>query len=198
MLVILQSNYLLGQQVGKSPVVNIPHYQGNTSKKDTSVNKKEPSYFYLAVNTNVFVNTKGGFSKRFSPSLEFGRTYDIFDVGLATGRLSSLSSESDTTRFLEFRPTINIFTKGRFSEALALGAGYVFKAKQSLMTEICNSINFNVSPIWTIAVQQGYYFFDGIGGGRSTQFMGFNLTYNFFKKSENISQQRKKGLFGDN
>src|SRR5580704_9418588 len=73
-------------------------------EKDTSKENEEPRYFYISGNTNVFVNTKGGAAKRFSPSVEFGRTYGIFDIGLATGRVNSLSLGSDTTRYLEFRP----------------------------------------------------------------------------------------------
>jgi len=94
-------------------------------------------------------------------------------------------------RFVEFRPTINIFSKGRFAEALCLGGGYVFKAKQGMMTEICNSINFNISETVAVAVLQGYYFFDGTNSSRSTQYMGFNITYNFLKK-HSVNKQRKK------
>src|ERR1700744_977875 len=166
-------------------------------EKDTSKENKEPRYYYLSASTDVFVNTKGGAAKRFSPSFEFGRTYGIFDIGLATGRLNSLSSGSDTTRFIEFRPTINIFSKGRFAEALCLGGGYVFKSKQGLMTEICNSINFNISETVAVAVLQGYYFFDGTNSSRSTQYMGFNITYNFLKKHSVNKQRKKEAIVSD-
>jgi hypothetical protein len=167
-------------------------------EKDTSKENKEPRYFYISGNTNVFVNTKGGFAKRFAPSVEYGKTFGIFDIGLATGRLNSFSAGSDTTRFLEFRPTINIFSKGRFAEGLCLGGGYVFKAKQGLMTEICNSINFNISEIWAFAVVQGYYFFDGTNSSRSAQYMGFNVTYNFLKKHSVNIQRKKAAIISDN
>jgi hypothetical protein len=167
-------------------------------EKDTSKENKEPRNFYISASTNVFVNTRGGVAKRFSPSVEFGRTYGIFDIGLATGRLNSLSSGGDTTRFLEFRPTINIFSKGRFAEALCLGGGYVLKAKQGLMTEICNSINFNISETVAVAVLQGYYFFDGTNSSRSTQYMGFSFTYNFLKKHSVNMQRKKKSIISDN
>lgn len=189
-------------------VINIPHVQNKsrvnttaikdtTIEKDTSKENKEPRYFYMGASTNVFVNTKGGFAKRFLPSVEFGRTYGIFDIGLATGMLNSLGSGRDTARFIEFRPTINIFSKGRFAEALCLGGGYVFKAKQGLMTEICNSINFNISETVAIAVLQGYYFFDGTNSNRSTQYMGFNLTYNFLKKHSVNKQRKKEAIVSD-
>ena len=163
-------------------------------ESDTSKENKEPRYYYISVNTDVFVNTKGDVAKRFSPAVEFGRTYGIFDIGLATGRFSSLSSGSDTSHYIEFRPTINVFSAGRFAEGLCLGAGYVFGAKQGLMTEICNSINFNISETVAIAVTQGYYYFDGTNSSRSTQYMGFSLTYNFLKKHSTNMRRKKETL----
>jgi hypothetical protein len=66
----------------------LPHSQHKTIagkdtviSGDTSKENKEPQYFYFSVNTDVFVNSKGGFAKRFSPAFEFGRTYGIFDSG---------------------------------------------------------------------------------------------------------------------
>jgi hypothetical protein len=167
-------------------------------ESDTSKENKEPRYFYFSVNADVFVNSKGGFDKRFSPAVEFGRTYGIFDIGLATGRVNSISSGGDTVRYIEFRPTINIFSQGRFAEGLCLGGGYVFKAKQGLVTEICNSINFNISTTVAVAITQGYYFFDGTNSSRSTQYMGFAFTYNFLR-SHSVNRQRKRAaLIKDN
>ena len=186
-----------------SPALNlpkalIPHAQHKTIagrdtviESDTSKETKEPRYYYLSVNADVFVNTKGGAAKRFAPAIELGRTYGIFDIGLATGRTNSLSSGSDTTHYLEFRPTINVFSAGRFAEGLCLGAGYVFGAKQGLMTEICNSINFNISETVAVAVTQGYVFYDGTNDNRNTQYMGLAFTYNFLRP-HSVNKQRKK------
>jgi hypothetical protein len=179
-----------------------PVFIGKTAKKDTVIEKdtskenQEPRYYYMSVNADVFVNSKGGFAKRFSPGIEFGRTYGIFDIGLSTGRLNS--TRSDTSQFIEFRPTINVFSKGRFAEALCLGGGYVFNAKQGMMTEICNSINFNISEKLAVAVTQGYYFFDGTNNSRSTQYMGFSLTYNFLRNHSVNKQRKKKAIVSDN
>lgn len=164
-------------------------------EKDTSKENKEPRYFYVSVNANAFVNTKGGFAKRFAPSVEFGRTYGIFDIGLATGQLTSLGS--DTARFIEFRPTINVFSKGRFSEGLCLGGGYVFNAKQGLMTEISNSINFSISTVLEVAVLQGYVFLDGTNSNRSTQYMGFCVTYNILKPHSVNKRRKKEAIISD-
>ncbi len=161
---------------------------------DSVKTSQEPRNYYLAFNTNVFVKSLGGFKQRFSPSFEFGRTYGIFDIGLASGRFSYVKKGADTTRFIELRPTINIFSKGRFSEALCFGAGYIFKAKQGMMTEICNSINFNITEIWTLSFLQGYYFIDGTNDNRSTQYMGLNVTYNFLKWHTLNHARKRKAL----
>lgn len=167
-------------------------------ESDTTKENKEPQYFYLSALTDVFVNTKGGAAKRFSPAFEFGRTYGIFDIGLATGRFSSIGPGSDTAHYIEFRPTINIFSSGRFAEGLCLGGGCVLKAKQGLMTEICNSINFNISTTVALAVTQGYFFFDGTNSSRNTQYMGFSFTYNFLLKHSVNNQRKKKALVTTN
>lgn len=143
----------------------------------------------MSVLADVYVNTHGGFAKRFAPGVELGRTYGIFDIGLATGGVSSLGR--DTSRYIEFRPTINIFSQGRFAEGLLLGGGCVFGAKQALMTEICNSINFDITTKVAVAITQGYVFFDGTNSSRSGQYMGFTLTYNFLQ-SHSVNNQRKK------
>ena len=158
-------------------------------ESDTSKENKEPRYYYASFNTNVFVNTKGGVGDRFSPVAEFGRAYGIFDIGLAIGRLKTAGL--DTVNYIEFRPTINVFSKGRFAESLCLGAGYVFGAKQALMTEICNSINFNISENIQVSVSQGYCFYDGTNSSRTGQYMGLGIAYNFLK-GHSVNKQRKK------
>jgi len=173
-------------------------HKDTVTESDTSKENKEPQYFYLSVNADMYVNTKGGAAKRFSPAVELGRTYGIFDVGLATGRINSLSSGSDTTRYIEFRPTINVFSKGRFAEGLCLGVGYVINGKQGLMSEICNSINFNISEKVAVAVTQGYCFFDGTNSSRTAQYMGFAFTYNFLKNHSVNKQRKKAAIVSDN
>ena len=165
-------------------------------EKDTSKENKEPQYFYTSLNTNVLVNTKGGVAARFSPGIEFGRTYGICDVGLQAGRMTSITT--DSTLFLEFRATLNIFSKGRFAEGLCLGGGGLFGAKQALMTEICNSLNFNISTNFAVALTQGYYFFDGTNSSRSAQYMGLSLTYNFLREHSTNKRRKKQALIKDN
>lgn len=194
-LVYAQSN--VAQTLPKTLIPHTRHKviagKDTTIESDTSKENKEPRYYYFSGIADVLVNTKGGIAKRFSPGFEFGRTYGIFDIGLGVGRIGSLSSTGDTAHYIEFRPTINIFSAGRFAEGLLLGGGYVFRAKQALMTEICNSINFNISTNVAIAVTQGYLFFDGTNSSRNGQYMGFTFTYNFLRP-HSVNKQRKKAV----
>ncbi|QQL50136.1 hypothetical protein [Mucilaginibacter ginkgonis] len=184
-------------------VHNIPHAQNLNARKDTVIESdttkenKEPQYFYATLSTTAFVNTKGTFGNRFVPSIEIGRTYGIFDLGLATGRTNTIGKGSDTTHYIELRPTINIFSKGRFAEGLCLGAGYIFGAKQALLTEICNSINFNITERYAIAIVQGYEFFDGSNDNTNRQYMGLTFTYNFLKSHSTNLRRKRAALISD-
>jgi hypothetical protein len=59
------------------------------------------------------------------------------------------------------------------------------------MTEICNSINFNISETVAVAVTQGYFFYDGTNSNRSSQYMGFSFSYNFLR-AHSVNKQRKR------
>lgn len=207
-LILLVAIVRVSAQNGVSqtlPKALIPHVEHKTIagkdtviESDTAKENKEPRYYYISALADVFVNSRGGFAKRFAPGVEFGRTYGIFDIGLATGRINSFSGGSDTSRYIEFRPTINIFSAGRFAEGLCLGGGYIFGAKQAMMTEICNSINFNITTKLAVAVTQGYVFFDGTNSSSSGQYMGFTFTYNFLHNHSVNAQRKKAAIMKDN
>nr|MBA2249911.1 hypothetical protein [Chitinophagaceae bacterium] len=105
--------------------------------------EKEAHYYYLSLGTSVYTNTPGTFGDKTFITAEFGRTFGIFDIGILMGKLnlSKHVKGTDSTFFTELLPTINVFSKGRFSEALTLGAGYIFNASENFLTEITNSIN---------------------------------------------------------
>ena len=154
--------------------------------------EKEPHYYYVSFGTNVYTNSPGSFKEKAFITTEFGRTFGIFDIGLMAGRLNL--RHSDTSWFSEVLPTINVFSKGRFSEAFTLGAGYVFGAKENFLTEVTNSINFAPDNQMVISVYQGNYFFDGRLSTSKAQFMGLSVTVNFIKKNTKTETLRKKAL----
>lgn len=154
--------------------------------------EKEAHYNYLSMATSVYTNTPGTFKQKVFNTIEGGRTFGIFDIGLTLGRLNLL--HSDTSWFAEALPTINVFSKGRFSEAFTLGAGYVINAKGNFLTEITNSINFAPTNGIVISVYQGNYFFDGKYSTSKAQFMGLSFTYNFIKKNSVTDFKKRKSL----
>lgn len=95
---------------------------------------------------------------------------------------------------LKILSTINVFSKGKFSQALTLGAGHVFGAKQNFLTEFTNSINFAPSDRLVLTVYQGNYFFDGKLSTSKAQFMGLSVTFNFIKPNSKTEQLRRKSL----
>lgn len=166
------------------------------SQDTAQVREKEAHYNYLTASFFVYTNTAGTFNQKAFFSLEAGRTYGIFDIGVAVGRLNLVASGNgiDSNWFAEGRPTINVFSKGRFSESLTLGAGYVFNAKQNFMTEITNCINFSPNNKLTIAVCQGNYFFDGKLSTSRAQFMSVAVTLNFIKRNSETDNKKRKSL----
>ena len=169
----------------------------NVYSQDTSkVRELEPHYNYITGSFFVYTNTAGTFNQKVFLSVEVGRTYGIFDIGLATGRLNLVASGNgiDSNWFSEVRPTINVFSKGRFSESLTLGAGFIFNAKQNFLTEITNCINFSPNDNLTIAVCQGNYFFDGSQSTSRAQFMGLAATFNLIKKNSKTDVKKRKSL----
>jgi hypothetical protein len=155
--------------------------------------EKEAHYNYFSFGTSIYTGQPGSFNQKVFMTTEFGRSYGIFDIGLMIGRLNLI--QSDTSWFTEILPTINVFSKGRFSEALTLGAGYVFGAKENFLTEITNSINFAATNKLIFTVYQGNYFLDGRLSTSKTQFMGLSVTFNFIKKNTKTEELRRKSLF---
>ncbi len=155
--------------------------------------EKEAHYNYLSFGTSVYTNATGTFNQKVFVTTEFGRTFGIFDIGLMVGRLN-LTKGGDSIYFTEILPTINVFSKGKFSEALTLGAGYIFGAKQNFLTEITNSINFAVNNRLILTVYQGNYFFDGKLSTSRAQFMGVSVTFNFIKENSKTEVLRRKSL----
>lgn len=155
--------------------------------------EKEPHYIYLSLSTSVYTNAVGSVNEKLFMAAEVGKTFGIFDIGLCLGRLSW--AKTDSNWFAEILPTINVFSKGRFSEALTLGAGRIFNRKENFLTELTNSINFAPNNNFVITVYQGNYFFDGRSSTSKAQFMGLSVTYNFIKKGSQTDDKRRKSLF---
>lgn len=154
--------------------------------------EKEPHYPYLSFGTCVLTNTIGSMKEKVFLTTEVGKTFGIFDIGLMVGRLNL--AKGDSLFFTEIVPTINVFSKRRFSEALTLGIGHIYGAKQNLLTELTNSINYAPTNRIVLTVYQGNYFFDGRFATSKAQFMGLSITYNFINKGSETAVLKRKSV----
>jgi hypothetical protein len=176
----------------KKKVLLIIFYSLSIFSAYSQKHEKEPEYNYLSLGANVMTNTIGSFKEKAFATAEFGRSFGIFDLGLMLGRLTF--TKSDSSWFSEIIPTINVFSKGRFSEALTLGAGYIFNSKDNFLTEITNSINFAPSNQLVVSISEGNYFFDGRRSTSKAQYFGLSVTYNFIPKNSRTNTLKKKSL----
>lgn len=130
--------------------------------------------FYLSPSVSVF-NGTGTFSEKAMPTLEIGRTFeDVFSAGVAVGRTSFHESGK---YYVEFRPTLTVFSKGAFSASGTLGAGYIFDSPQNFLTEYCGTMSVKLSKLTSLSIFAGGYKFEGKDVSNKYTFVGTGLTF---------------------
>ena len=88
-------------------------------------------------------------------------------MGLDIGKTTlSKVTKRDTTAYLELRPNLNIFQEGKFTNTFTAGIGYIFNAKESLLTEV-TYIFF------------GQYYYSGRQSASNVSFFGISAAYYF-------------------
>ena len=80
-----------------------------------------------------------------------------------------------------------MFQQGKFTNTLAIGLGYVFGAKQNILTEFTSGIEYTPNARYSYNLYFGTYYFSGVTSASSQNFLGLSAMY-FFKPS------KKKGL----
>ena len=103
----------------------------------------------------------------FSLGLDLGKT----SLGKVTGR--------DTTVYSELRPNLNIFQEGKFTDTFTPGIGYIFNAKENLMTELTSGIEYAYSDQLHFNVYFGQYFYSGKIDASTVTFFGVSVMYYF-------------------
>lgn len=128
----------------------------------------------------VLTNTAGTLADKSNIALEVGRQWDVFSLGLAFGK-STLSPVNgrDTSNYLEIRPNLNIFQVGKFTNTFTPGIGYIFSAKENLLTELTYGIEYSYSPKLHLNVDFGQYFYSGKESASNVSFFGISVAYYF-------------------
>ena len=121
-------------------------------------------------------NSAGTFAEKSNLSLELGRQWDVFSLGLDIG-VTSLGKiiGRDTTIYIEARPNLNIFQEGKFTNTLTPGIGYIFNAKENLMTELTYGIEYTYSPLIHVNIVFGQYYYSGRISASNVTFFGVSV-----------------------
>ena len=133
--------------------------------------------------TGSLTSTPGSLLEKSNVSLEVGRQWNVFSLGLTYGRTSlEKRGGKDTCNYIEFRPNLNIFQVGRFTNTITTGVGYVFGAKEDLLMEFTTGIEYTASPQVHINIFSGQYYYSGMKSASSAPFFEISVMY-YFKPS---------------
>jgi hypothetical protein len=125
-------------------------------------------------------NQAGTFADKINLGLEVGRQWDVFSAGLVIAKNSlQKANGKDTTTYFEFRPNLNVFQQGKFTNTFTAGIGYILNAKENLLTELTYGIEYSYSPQIHFNVYFGQYYYSGRYSDSNSSFFGFSCVYYF-------------------
>jgi hypothetical protein len=147
----------------------------------TSLFSKGQTYISLAPSVT---NTPGTLAEKSNIAIEVGRQWDVFSLGIDIGKTSmGKVTGRDTTAYLELRPNLNIFQQGKFTNTFTAGIGYIFNAKENLMTELTSGIEYAMTQKLHFNVFFGQYFYSGRNSASNATFFGFSGMWYFSPNS---------------
>lgn len=125
-------------------------------------------------------NQAGTLADKMNLGLEIGRQWDVFSAGLVIAKNSlQKANGKDTTTYFEFRPNLNVFQQGKFTNTFTAGIGYILNAKENLLTELTYGIEYSYSPQIHFNVYFGQYYYSGRYSDSNSSFFGFSCMYYF-------------------
>lgn len=125
-------------------------------------------------------NTAGTIADKSNIALELGQQWDVFSLGLDIGKTTlSKVTKRDTTAYLELRPNLNIFQEGKFTNTFTAGIGYIFNAKESLLTEVTYGIEYSFTEQLHFNIFFGQYYYSGKQSASNVSFFGISAAYYF-------------------
>lgn len=128
----------------------------------------------------ALTNEAGTLAGKSNLSVELGRQWDVFSVGLDMGKTSlGRMKEKDTTLYLEMRPNLNVFQQGKFTNTFTAGIGVIFGAKENLMTELTSGIEYALNNTWHFNMYFGQYYYSGRTDASNTTFFGVSAMFYF-------------------
>ena len=130
--------------------------------------------YYISV-APALTNDAGTIPEKANLSVEFGKQWDVFSLGLDVGKTSlGRQKGNDTTAYLEIRPNLNVFQQGKFTNTFTAGIGYIFHSNQSLLTELTSGIEYAANEKLHLNVYFGQYYYSGRYDASSITFFGIS------------------------
>lgn len=137
-------------------------------------------------------NDVGTIAEKSNISLEVGRQWDVFSLGVDVGKTSLGKVKGrDTTAYLEIRPNLNIFQQGKFTNTFTAGIGYIFNSRQNLMTEVTSGIEYTYNPILHLNIYFGQYYYSGRTEASNITFFGLSVMLYFSESTAKPLINRK-------
>ena len=131
-------------------------------------------------------NAVGNLSTKFSPAIEFGKQWDVMSIGFDIGKTNcSPYKGKDTTLYFEFKPNLNVFQQGKFTNTFTPGIGYVPGCK-SLMLEMTMGIEYSFTDRFHVNMFFGQYYYSGLTSSSAFNFFGLSLV-KFFSTYKSTS-----------
>ncbi len=125
-------------------------------------------------------NTAGTLAEKGNIALEIGQQWDVFSLGIDIGKTTlSKVTVRDTSAYIEIRPNLNVFQQGKFTNTFTAGIGYVFNARENLLTELTNGIEYAFNPKLHFNVFFGQYFYSGRYSSTDATFFGLSAAFYF-------------------
>lgn len=123
-------------------------------------------------------NTGGTVAEKSNIAIEIGQQWDVFSLGIDIGKttLSPIGTH-DTSTYLQIRPSLNVFQEGKFTSTFTTGIGYIFRAKESLLTELTYGIEYAFTPKTHFNVFFGQYFYSGKVSSSNVTFFGMSAMF---------------------
>jgi len=143
------------------------------------VSTRALSQTYISLAPSL-TNTAGTIADKSNITIELGQQWDVFSLGLDIGKTTlSKVTTKDTSNYLELRPSLNVFQQGNFTNTLTIGIGYVFGAKENLLTELTYGIEYAFTPKTHFNVFFGQYFYSGRVSASNATFLGLSVMFYF-------------------
>lgn len=145
------------------------------AQNDTS--KRAQTYMQVYYSLTNTAGTLGGKSNL---SVEVGKQWNVFSLGVDVGKTTlERITGRDTSFYFEVRPNLNIFQQGKFTNTLTVGVGYIIGAPNNFLTELTSGIEYSATDRLHLNINFGQFYYSGRYTASSATFFGVSASYYF-------------------